>query len=126
MGLRDFNILPPNYLVTEDNSAVEVNSEIAELIQQMNVLFFTNRGELLNMPDYGCNLSDYLFKTNYNEDMVEADINDQMKRFVNTTENVTYELSVKFLTWEKEVCMEVDVDIKNLKTNEGTVMRYYA
>ena len=119
MGLRDFNILPPNYLVTEDNSAVEINSEIAELIQQMNVLFFTNRGELLNMRDY-------LFKTNYNEDMVEADISDQMKRFVNVTENVTYELSVKFLTWEKEVCMEVDVDIKNLKTNEGTVMRYYA
>ena len=124
--LRDFNIVQSLYSEISSKSAVEINSDIDEFIQQLNTLFITDKGEVLNMPDYGCNLSDYLFKTNYNEDMIISDIDNQIKTYVYTSENISYDLSVEFLTWEREVCMCVNVRVFSSLSNEDVSVKYYA
>lgn len=121
--LRDFNILPSNYVSTESN-LVEVNTEIAEVIQQLNMLFLTDKEDVLLQSDFGCNLENYLFKTTFSEEVISSEIKNEIDKYVYSTENVTYKVNTKFLTWEHDVCMQIQIDINN--KNESTSITYYA
>ena len=53
--LRDVYAIP-NAEGRYKPGVLEVNNELDEIIQQVDCLLFTRKGEILMMPDFGCDL----------------------------------------------------------------------
>jgi uncharacterized protein len=51
---------PPTF--DRDSGQVEMVSEVADIEQSLHILLSTSLGERGMLPDYGCNLDDYMFE----------------------------------------------------------------
>lgn len=117
--LRDIYCISENETRYDDNK-LEVVSELEDLLQQIDVLLFTKKGDILNMPNFGIDLERYLFSTNYNESVIENDIRNQIDSFIYSP-NFNIDISVKFQTWEQNVAMIVDIVIKDQMGNSESI-----
>ena len=75
--LRDIYAIP-NSEGRYKPGIVELNNELDEILQQVDCLLFTRKGEVLMMPDFGCDLHKYLFDTNWNKSAIKHMIESQI------------------------------------------------
>ena len=68
--LRDIYAIP-NVESRYKPGVLEVNNELDEIIQQVDCLLFTRKGEVLMVPDFGCDLHKYLFDTTWNKNAIK-------------------------------------------------------
>jgi Bacteriophage baseplate protein W len=52
---------PPSF--DFQTGAIELVSDIEDIRQSLNILLSTSLGERVMQPDYGCNLTDYMFES---------------------------------------------------------------
>ena len=112
--LRDIYAIPreePRY----DSSRLEISDELEEIIQQVDLILFTNKGQVLCMPDFGCNLSRYLFETTYNESHIQQIVREQIESFIYLDGTYHVDVEVQFVKWDYNVAMIVDLVIDNQK-----------
>ena len=112
--LRDIYAIPeeePRY--KED--VIEITGELDEIIQQVDMILFTNKGDVLCMPEFGCNLGQYLFETSYNEDRIKNVIMNQIRSFIYLDGSYDVDVDVQFIQWDLNVAMIVDLIINNKK-----------
>lgn len=95
------------------NDVVELSNELDVIIQQVDLLLFTNKGEVLLMPDFGCNLEQYLFETSYNESMIKSIIMNQIQNFIYLKGTYSVDVDVSFVKWDFNVAMVIDLKINN-------------
>lgn len=110
--LRDIYAIPeeePRY--KED--VIEITSELDEIIQQVDMILFTNKGDVLCMPEFGCNLGRYLFDTSFNETVIKSIIMDQIHSFIYLDGTYNVDVDVNFIKWDYNVAMVVDLNINN-------------
>ena len=62
----------PNGETRYKKDVMELTSELDVIIQQVDLLLFTNKGDVLMMPEFGCNLEQYLFETSFNESVIKS------------------------------------------------------
>jgi hypothetical protein len=67
------------------------------------------------MPEFGCNLGRYLFDTSFNETVIKSIIMDQIRSFIYLNGSYNVDVDVKFVKWEYNVAMIVDLNINNKK-----------
>jgi len=89
------------YITTKENPRfVEyelIESEIIRvIIQKYEMILFTNKGELLGYPDFGCNLYELLYETKVSGDFVQNTINDQIQTYIPELAASDYDLDVAF------------------------------
>ena len=108
--LRDIYAIP-NAENRYKPGVLEVNNELDEIIQQVDCLLFTRKGEVLMMPEFGVDLHKYLFETTWNQTAIEYMIESQINTYIYM--DGTYKVSVKveFIQWEYNVGMLVDLII---------------
>lgn len=112
--LRDIYAIPqdePRY----NDKILEITDELDEIIQQVDLILFTNQGEVLCMPEFGCNLGIYLFETSYNEVYIKELIMNQINSFIYLDGTYNVDVDVKFVKWDYNVAMLVDLNINNKK-----------
>lgn len=112
--LKDIYAIPeeePRY----KNDVLEITGELDEIIQQVDMILFTNKGDVLGMPDFGCNLSRYLFDTSYDENLIKQIIMSQIRSFIYLDGSYTVDVDVSFIKWDYNVAMVVDLNINNKK-----------
>lgn len=112
--LKDIYAIPeeePRY----KNDVLEITGELDEIIQQVDMILFTNKGDVLGMPDFGCNLSRYLFDTSYDENLIKQIIMSQIRSFIYLDGSYTVDVDVSFVKWDYNVAMVVDLNINNKK-----------
>ena len=73
-----------------------VDDLIRVIIQKYEMILFTNKGELLGDPDFGCDLERLLFETKISAPAVQKLINDQIFTYINELAGINYTLEVKF------------------------------
>lgn len=112
--LKDIYAIPETEPRYKDN-IVEVTSELDEIIQQIDLLLFTKKGDVLMLPNFGCNLEEYLFETTYNEALVRNIILEQIHNFIYLDGTYKVDVDVSFVQWEFNVAMIVDLTINNQK-----------
>lgn len=112
--LRDIYAIPEEEPRYKDN-AIEITSELDEIIQQVDMILFTNKGDVLCMPEFGCNLERYLFDTSYNESVIRQIIMDQINTYIYLDGSYTVDVDVQFIKWDFNVAMIVDLLIGNKK-----------
>ena len=112
--LRDIYAIPdeePRF----KKDAIEITGELDEIIQQVDMILFTNKGDVLCMPEFGCDLGRYLFETTYNERLIKNIIMDQINNFIYLDGSYTVDVDVQFVKWKYNVAMIVDLNINNKK-----------
>lgn len=112
--LKDIYAIPeeePRY----KNDVLEVTGELDEIIQQVDMILFTNKGDVLCMPEFGCNLSRYLFDTSYDENLIKQIVMEQIRDFIYLDGSYNVDVDVSFIKWDYNVAMVVDLNINNKK-----------
>lgn len=112
--LRDIYAIPQEEPRYKDN-VLEISNELDEIIQQIDMILFTNKGDVLCMPEFGCNLSKYLFETSYNKEQIRNIILTQINSFVYLKGSYNVDVDINFVKWQQNVAMIVDLIINNKK-----------
>lgn len=110
--LRDIYAIPEEETRYKEN-VLEVTGELDEIIQQVDMILFTNKGDVLCMPEFGCNLGRYLFDTTFNEQHIRQVIMEQIRNFIYLDGTYNVDVDVKFVKWDFNVAMIVDLNINN-------------
>ena len=100
---------------------LEVNNELDEIIQQVDCLLFTRKGEVLMMPDFGCDLHKYLFETTWNKSAIKFMIESQINTYIYLDGTYNVSVDVNFIKWEYNVGMIVDLIINGKKMSSYLV-----
>ena len=100
--LKDIYAIPEEEPRYKDN-VLEITGELDEIIQQVDMILFTNKGDVLCMPEFGCNLGRYLFDTSYNENLIKQIIMNQINSFIYLDGSYKVEMIVDLLIGNKKV-----------------------
>lgn len=112
--LKDIYAIPEEEPRYKDD-VLEITGELDEIIQQVDMILFTNKGDVLCMPEFGCNLGRYLFDTTYNEQYIRNLVLTQINNFIYLDGSYTVDVDVNFIKWDFNVAMIVDLNINNKK-----------
>lgn len=63
------------------SNVMEVTDELSQLILKIENILFTRKGDVLGVPDFGCNLEDLIFSLVLNEAVIEQKINSQIQAY---------------------------------------------
>lgn len=118
--LRDIYAIP-NAEGRYKPGIMEVNNELDEIIQQVDCLLFTRKGEVLMMPDFGCDLHSYLFDTIWDKTVIKNLIESQINAYIYLDGKYNVSVEVEFIKWEFNVGMIVDLMINNTKVSSYLV-----
>ena len=110
--LKDIYAIPEEEPRYKDN-VLEITGELDEIIQQVHMILFTDKGDVLCMPEFGCNLGRYLFETSFNETIIKQIIMNQIYNFIYLDGSYKVDVDVKFVKWDFNVAMVVDLYINN-------------
>ena len=118
--LRDIYAIP-NVESRYKPGIMEVNNELDEIIMQVDCLLFTRKGDVLMLPDFGCDLHKYLFETNWNKNAIQYMIESQIHKYIYLDGKYKVSISVEFVQWEYNVGMIVDLIINDKKMSSYLV-----
>ena len=110
--IKDIYAIPEEGPRYKDN-VLEITGELDEIIQQNDMILFTNKGDVLCMPEFGCNLGRYLFDTSYNENLIKQIIMNQINSFIYLDGSYKVDVDVQFVKWDFNVAMIVDLNIND-------------
>ena len=106
--LKDIYAIPEEESRYKDN-VLEVTGELDEIIMQVDMILFTNKGDVLCMPEFGCNLGRYLFETSYNEMHIKQIIMEQIRNYIYLDGSYHVDVDVQFVKWDYNVAMIVSI-----------------
>ena len=118
--LRDIYAIP-NSEGRYKEGVMEIKNELDEIIQQVDCLLFTRKGEVLMMPDFGCDLHKYLFETNWNKNAIKHMVESQINTYIYLDGTYKVSVEIEFVKWEYNVGMIVDLMINNKKMSSYLV-----
>ena len=118
--LRDIYAIP-NVESRYKPGVLEVNNELDEIIQQVDCLLFTRKGEVLMLPDFGCDLHKYLFETTWNKNAIKYMIESQINTYIYLDGKYRVNVDVEFVKWEHNVGMIVYLIINGKKMSSSLV-----
>lgn len=76
----DFYIKNPK-MKDYDREFVENNHVMDIIISKIQIILFTNKGEILGDPDFGCDIPSLLWNNNIDAGTIEAEINEQVMTY---------------------------------------------
>ncbi len=82
----------PRFII---NKIVE-DDVIRVIIQKYEMLLFTNKGDLLGDPDFGCDLQILLFQTKVSAEGVRKIILQQIRKYIPELSTTNFELKTSF------------------------------
>lgn len=118
--LREIYAIPENETRYKPN-VVELTNPIDVIIQQIDLLLFTNTGEVLMAPDFGCNLEQYLFETSWNEEVIKNIVKTKIRNYIYNPYGFSIDVGISFVKWDFNVAMVVDIYIDDKKVTSYLV-----
>lgn len=92
---------------------LETSDTLEQLIGQIKMMLFTNRGEVLGAPDFGASLEEHLFTLGFNAASLRSVLRDQTEKFIPMAAANKYavDYDVKLVQGESEKMVLIDVKI---------------
>lgn len=120
MTIREIYAIPEEEPRFKEN-VLELNNPLDSIIQQIDLLLFTKQGDVLLIPEFGCNLEQYLFDTTWNEETIRNILMEQFKRYIINPYGFDIDVEVTFAHWDLNVAMIVDIIINDKKVSSYLV-----
>ena len=114
--IRDFNIRGKNHPKYSSTRVME-DRTIEFVVQKLENLLFTNRGDVLGDPDFGANLEYYLWTTNVPVAKIENEIRSQIEQYIPELNLMQYTLSVEIYEGTVRDILQINIKIKDTKVN---------
>ena len=105
---RDFYIKYPqnsNY-----NSDLIITESFTDLIvSKLEMILFTNKGDVISDPDFGCSLEFYLWQTRVSASTVQDIIRQQISTYIPELDIIGYDINVSMIQGEIRDIMVIDI-----------------
>lgn len=92
----------PNFI--EDQLIVVDKVDIA--IQKIEMLLFTNKGDVIGFPDMGCNMEEMLWKTNLSSSKIKETVTTQIIEYVPELPGNSFSVDVEIISGTvQDICL---------------------
>lgn len=91
--VKDLVIRYPGHPKYDPTRIVE-DDEIEVIVQKLEMILFTNKGEVLGDSNIGCNLEYYLWQTNVTSGTLKNKVNEQIATYIPELIQLGYSLDV--------------------------------
>jgi hypothetical protein len=91
--VKDLVIRYPGHPKYQEGRIVE-DDEIEVIVQKLEMILFTNKGEVLGDIEMGCNLEYYLWQTRVTTGNLKSKVEEQISIYIPELVNLGYSLSV--------------------------------
>ena len=94
---------------------LETSNPLEALLTKLRMIIFTNRGEVLGVPDLGLSLNELLFEFNANTYQIQKDFYAQVAKYVPESSNFNIDIQVNFVPGTvRDICY-IDIYIDGTK-----------
>ena len=114
--IKDFNIRGKNHPKYNSTRVLE-DRTIEFVVQKLENLLFTNKGDVLGDPNFGANLEYYLWTTNVPVSKIENEIKSQIDQYIPELNSIQYVLSVEIYEGTVRDILQINIKIKDTKVN---------
>lgn len=109
---RDFYIkYPQNDKYNSNLILTETKTDM--IINKIEMVLFTNKGEFIADADFGCNLEFYLWQTRVSAARIEDIIRDQFNKYIPEINSIGYDLSVSVVAGEIRDILIIDITVND-------------
>ena len=107
---RDFYIkYPENNNYSSDIILTETKTDM--IINKIEMVLFTNKGEFIADADFGCNLEYYVRQTRVSAATIDGIIRDQFSKYIPELNSIGYTLNVSLMAGTIQDILIVDVSV---------------
>jgi hypothetical protein len=92
--MKDLPIRYPGHPKFNKNE-VEVTDPIETIVQKLELLLLTNKGEVIGAPNYGGDLEYLLWQTDLSADVIESELGQQVSEFIPELDQMGYNFSIQ-------------------------------
>jgi hypothetical protein len=114
--LRDFYIKYEGHPRFTTNKIIE-DEAVEIIINKIEMILFTNKGEVFGDPDFGADLYFFLHKTKVAAETVETIIDEQFKKYIPELATTSYTLKVTILPGTFQDVLYVDINVDGVEIN---------
>jgi hypothetical protein len=93
------------------DQVLELNDDIALMLQQLECLLTTPKASVLGVEQFGINLEDYIFDLTFNTVAIESAIRSQLGLFIQLTNQYPLDVSVNFYEGDTRDVAEVNISV---------------
>ena len=88
-----------------DEEAFEVSSIRDFVVNMIEVILFTNKGDVLGQPELGASLEELVWSSNMDANRIEREIAEQMYKFIPALKSNDYTINVEFVEGDfRDIC----------------------
>lgn len=110
-SVKDLVIRYPGHPKYEEGRIIE-DDEIEVIVQKLEMILFTNKGEVLGDIDIGCNLEYYLWQTRITTGNLKNKIEEQIRTYIPELIILGYTLDVRLFEGTLRDILYLDFVIK--------------
>lgn len=118
----DFYIKFPGHPKFNDSEIIQ-DEILKVVIQKIEMILFTAKGELIGDPNFGGDLIIYLHQTKVNSDFVERNLREQFSTYIPELDLIGYNIDITFAQNPNEYSDMMFIDIK---VREYEINAYFA
>jgi hypothetical protein len=102
------------YIVSQNDTRYKPNEIIVQdklrvIVNKMEILLFTNKGDVMADLDMGCDLDYYVWQTNVSGDYVKANIVAQFNNYIPELNTVNWDINVSLLEGTLQDILVIDI-----------------
>jgi phage baseplate assembly protein W len=114
--IKDLNIRGVGHPKYSSTRVIE-DRTIEFVVQKLENVLFTNKGDVLGDPDFGANLEYYLWTTNVPVSKIENEIKTQINTYIPELNSFQYTLSVDIYEGTVRDILQINIKIKDTNIN---------
>ena len=98
-----------------NSSIVENNTVIDVILTKIQMILFTNKGEVISDPDFGADIPIFLWKTRFPASTIKSDIEEQFAKYIPELSPGDYKINVYILPGSIQDIgiIQIDLGISN-------------
>ncbi len=114
--IKDLNIRGKDHPKYSSTRVIE-DRTIEFVIQKLENVLFTNKGDVLGDPDFGANLEYYLWTTNVPVAKIESEIRQQINKYIPELNSMEYSISTEIYEGTARDILQINIKIKDNNIN---------
>lgn len=109
---RDFYIKYPQHNLYNEN-LIFTDTKTEMIVNKIEMVLFTNKGDFIGDPDFGCDLEFFLWQTRVSATKIDSVIRDQFTKYIPELDNIGYELNVSIMQGEIRDILIIDITLND-------------
>jgi len=114
--VKDINIRYQGHPKYQSTKLIE-DLPIEVITQKLEMLLYTNKGEVLSDPDLGVNLEYYLWSTSVPMDFIKMEIAQQVAKYIPELVSMSYSLDLQIYKGTERDILYININLSDRNIN---------